>query len=169
MLHASQRMQADTVNPAKRICLDRPPLVIEGQLIQEVQSFKYLGIQVDAYLSWKEQAQRAAANATKWILQFRRLTRPATGVSSKLMRQLYLAVALPKIAYGIDVWYLPPHKPVGATRNVGSVGTLRALQKVQRISRSLAAYALLQLTFWTHMLGPSLWNVPSPKPVTEPQ
>ena len=50
------------------------------------------------------------------------------------MRLLYLAVAPPKIAYGIDIWYLPPHKPVGATRNVGSVGMLRALQKVQRMA-----------------------------------
>jgi len=131
VLHATWRMQADPDDPAKRIRLDRPPLLIEGQRIQEVQSFKYLGIQVDALLNWKEQAQRAAANATKWILQFRRLTRPATGVSGKLMRQLYLAVALPKVMYGIDVWYSPPHKPVGATKNTGLVGTLRSLQKTQ--------------------------------------
>ncbi len=75
----------------------------------------------------------AAANATKWILQFRRLTRPATGVSSKLMRQLYLAVALPKITYGIDIWYSLLHKPVGATKNSGSVGMLRTLQEIQRM------------------------------------
>ena len=50
------------------------------------------------------------------------------------MRQLYLAVALPKIVYGLEVWYVPPSKPVGATKNTGSVGTLRALQKLQRIT-----------------------------------
>ena len=99
-----------------------------------MECFKYLGVQIDAQLRWKEQAQRAIANATKWILQFRRLTRPSTGVKSKLMRQLYLAVALPKITYGLDVWYTPPTKPAGFSRNTGSVGILRSLQKTQRIA-----------------------------------
>ena len=134
VLHVTQRTQVNSEDEQKRVSLDRPILRIEGQHIQEVKSFKYLGVQVDAQLSWKEQAQRASANATKWILQYRRLTRPATGVSSKLMRQLYLAVALPKITYGIDVWYLPPRKQAGATKNEGSVGTLRSLQKIQRIA-----------------------------------
>lgn len=75
-----------------------------------------------------------AASVTRWLLQFRWLIRASTGVRSKLMRQLYLAVALPKITYGLEVWYVPPSKPVGATRNTGSVGTLRELQKLQRIA-----------------------------------
>jgi len=145
VLHASRKTQVDLANPEKWICLDRPLLLIEGQRIQEVQSFKYLGIQVDALLNWKEQAQRAAANATKWILQFRRLTRPATGVSGKLMKQLYLAVALPKITYGVDVWYSPPHKPTGATKNAGLVGTLRSLQKIQHVA-TLAVTGSLRTT-----------------------
>ena len=56
------------------------------------------------------------------------------GVSSKLMRQLYLAVALPKITYGLDVWYTPPTKLAGYTKNIGSVGVLWNLQKVQRLA-----------------------------------
>ena len=50
------------------------------------------------------------------------------------MRQLYLAVALPKITYGLDIWYTPPTKPAGQTRNSGSAGILRNLTKVQRIA-----------------------------------
>ena len=38
-----------------------------------------------------------------------RLTKPSTGVRARLMRQLYLSVALPKITYGIDIWYTPPY------------------------------------------------------------
>jgi len=127
VLHATWRMQADPRDPRKRIPLDRTPLRIASQLIQEVSNFKYLGVQIDTQLNWKEQTQRATANATKWILQFRRLTRPTTGVSSKLMRQLFLAVALPKITYSIDVWFSPLHKPVSATKNAGSIGSLRSL------------------------------------------
>ena len=119
--------------------------VVSGQRIQQVSSFKYLGVQVDMQLNWKEQAQQATANTTKWIPQYRRLTRPTTGVSNKLMRQLYLAVALPKITYGLDIWYSPPLKPPGATRNTGSVGTLRCLQKVQ-CTATLAITGALRTT-----------------------
>jgi len=145
VLHATRKTQQDPEDDNKRIPLERPPLTIEGQRIQEVSSFKYLGVQVDAQLSWKEQAQRAAANATKWILQYRRLTRPTSGVSNKLMRQLYLAVALPKITYGLDIWYSPPIKLPGSTRNTGSVGTLRCLQKIQRTA-TLAITGTLRTT-----------------------
>jgi hypothetical protein len=134
VMHFSKKTIPDPDEAGGRIPLPRPALVLDHQLVQEVDSFKYLGIQIDTNLKWKEQAQRAMANATKWILQFRRLTRPSTGVGAKLMRQLYLAVALPKITYGVDVWYTPPSKPIGQTRNTGSVGALRNLQKIQRMA-----------------------------------
>jgi ribonuclease HI len=99
-----------------------------------VANFKYLGILLDEGLRWKAQSQKAIANATSWILQFRRLTKPYTGVSAKLMRQLYMAVAIPKMTYGAEVWYTPPIKPIGAARNAGSVGALKGLQKTHRIA-----------------------------------
>jgi hypothetical protein len=108
ILHATRRTQKDPEDDHTQIPLDRPTLTLQGQEIKEVQSFKYLGMQIDAQLRWKEQTQRVAANATKWILQYRRLTRPSMGVSNKLMRQLYIAVALPKITYGLSTWYTPP-------------------------------------------------------------
>ena len=59
-----------------RIPIPRPELVIEGQIVRETTSYKYLGSQIDNQLKWKEQAFRAIANTTKWISQFRRLTKP---------------------------------------------------------------------------------------------
>ena len=50
------------------------------------------------------------------------------------MRQLYLSVVLPKVVYGVDVWYTPPTKLAGYTKNMGSVGILCGLQKAQRIA-----------------------------------
>jgi ribonuclease HI len=145
VIHLSRKTEVDPEDVRKRIPLTRPQLSVNGHVIQEVQSYKYLGIQIDAQLRWKEQAQRAVANATKWLLQYRRLTRPSSGTSAKLMRQLYLAVALPKITYGLDVWYTPPNKPVGQTKNSGSVAVLRQLQKTQRIA-SLAIIGALRTT-----------------------
>ena len=134
VLHFSRKSILDPDSNGRRIPLPKPPLVLEEQVIQEVTSYKYLGIQIDYQLKWKEQAQRATANATKWLLQFRRLTKTSTGVKPKLMRQLYLAVALPKITYGIDVWYTPPTKLAGFTKNTGSVAAFKNLQKAQRIA-----------------------------------
>jgi ribonuclease HI len=134
IVHFSRKTRPDPDSEHGRIPLERPNLTLDGQQVKKVDCFKYLGVQIDAQLRWKEQAQRATANATKWILQYRRLTRPSTGVGSKLMRQLYLAVALPKITYGLDVWYTPPSKPAGSTKNTGSVGVLRNLEKAQRLA-----------------------------------
>ena len=110
ILHLSRKTTLDLEVDNHRIPLYRPALMVNGQIIKEVSSYKYLGVQIDAQLRWKEQAQQAIANTTKWLLQFRRLTRPSSGTCSKLMRQLYLAVALPKITYGLDIWYTPPNK-----------------------------------------------------------
>jgi ribonuclease HI/endonuclease/exonuclease/phosphatase family metal-dependent hydrolase len=134
VMHFSRKTRPDPDSEQDRIPLEKPRLTLEGQEVQETNCFKYLGVQIDSQLRWKEQAQRATANATKWTLQYRRLTRPSTGVSPKLMRQLYLSVALPKITYGLDVWYIPPNKPAGFTKNSGSVGVLHNLQKIQRLA-----------------------------------
>src|ERR1700679_509875 len=148
VLHASRKSIPDPDNENIRGPLPRPPLTIEGQTIEETETFKYLGIQIDNQLRWKVQTQRAIANATKWLLQYRRLTRPSTGTSARLMRQLYVSVALPKITYGIDIWYTPvtpPFKLIGHFRNSGSVGALRQLQKTQRIA-TLAITGALRTT-----------------------
>jgi ribonuclease HI/endonuclease/exonuclease/phosphatase family metal-dependent hydrolase len=134
IVHFTRRTDPDPDSERGRIPMATPTLILEGQAVKQTECYKYLGIQIDSQLRWKEQAQRATANATKWIMQYRRLTRVNTGVGSKLMRQLYLAVALPKITYGLDVWYTPPTKPAGYTNNIGSVGVLRNLQKVQRMA-----------------------------------
>ena len=145
ILHLSRKTTVDPEDVRNRIPLSRPQLTVSGQIIKEVLSYKYLGVQIDAQLNWKEQAQRAIANATKWLLQFRRLTRPSTGTSAELMRRLYLAVALPKITYGLDVWYTPPNKKAGQTKNSGSAAVLRQLQKTQRIA-TLAITGALRTT-----------------------
>ena len=102
VMHLTRRTQENPEEDKGRIPLDRPPLMILGEVIKEVKTFKYLGVVVDSNLRWNAQAQRGI-NATKWILQFRRLTKPSTGVNAKLMRQLYLSVAIPKMTYGLDV------------------------------------------------------------------
>jgi hypothetical protein len=145
VMHCTNKRLRDPANARKSIPLPRPELKLRGRVIQEVESYKYLGIMVDSKLRWGVQGRRAAAKATNWILMFRRLTRPSTGVSARLMRQLYLTVAIPKMTYGLDVWYTPPRLAIGKTRRKGSVGALRELEKVQRIA-ALAINGALRST-----------------------
>jgi hypothetical protein len=132
--HYTNKHLWDPANAQKTIPLPRPELKLRGRVIQEVESYKYLGIMVDSKLCWGVQGRRAAAKATNWILMFHRLTRPSTGVLARLMQQLYLTIAIQKMTYGLDVWYTPPRLAIGKTRRKGSVGALRELEKVQRIA-----------------------------------
>jgi ribonuclease HI/endonuclease/exonuclease/phosphatase family metal-dependent hydrolase len=131
IMHATRRIFQ---NEGRNAPVEKPVMKLAGHVIKEVDTYKYLGIIIDSKLLWNEQEQRTIANATKWLLQYRRLTKPSTGVSARLMRRLYVSVAIPKITYGVDTWYTPPTKPAGQTKNSGSAGALRKLQKVQRIA-----------------------------------
>ncbi|KAJ3572025.1 hypothetical protein NP233_g3370 [Leucocoprinus birnbaumii] len=109
-------------------------LVLRGQEVEEVDIYKYLGVYIDKELNWKVQEERALAKATKWVLMFKRLAKPSKGISQKLMRQLYLGVAIPKLTYALDIWYEPPILREGAKKKTGSVRALKMMSKVQRIA-----------------------------------
>ena len=133
-MHFSRKTIQDPDDPGCCIPIPKPDLILEGQTVKQVLSYKYLGILINSQLNWKEQAQRATTNATKWILQYRRLMKLATSVKLKLMRQLYLAVGLPKITYGINVWYTPLNRKEGQDKQSGSVTFLHNLTKIQQMA-----------------------------------
>ena len=56
------------------------------------------------------------------MLAFRRLARPSAGIRPRLMRQMFIAVAIPKMAYATDVWYMPIYQLDSKERRSGSVG-----------------------------------------------
>jgi len=111
-----------------------PRLEINGQLVTEVDSYKYLGVHIDNQLRWDVQLQKATEKATAWVLNFRRLTRPSTGIRARLMRQLYISTVIPKMTYCLDVWYTPPTKPPGGINYRGSVRALKKMTKIQRMA-----------------------------------
>jgi ribonuclease HI len=111
-----------------------PALRLRGRIIKEVDSYKYLGVHIDSQLRWRIQENGAIAKATSYILMFRRLTRTKLGIRPRLMRLLFVSVAVPKMTYALDVWYVPPHKKEGMRNNSGSVRALKAMGKIQRIA-----------------------------------
>ncbi len=125
--------------------LEIPQLRLRDTVVEVVKTYKYLGVHIDNQLTWSEQTERTVAKATKWVLMFKRLAQPTKGISQKLMRKLYLSVALPKMTYALDIWYEPPHLRDGAKKRAGSVRALKELAKVQRIA-ALAITGALRTT-----------------------
>src|SRR5271168_1673710 len=65
IIHFSRRTIPDPERDHGRIPISRPELMLGDQVVQAVESYKYLGVHIDSHLRWKEQVQRAIANATK--------------------------------------------------------------------------------------------------------
>ncbi|CAA7260102.1 unnamed protein product [Cyclocybe aegerita] len=142
VMHVTQRTKSKKDKNGHRPPLDRPLLVIGDRVIEEVQSFKYLGIIINSQLQWKIQAQKAIEKATKFVLQYQRLTKITTGIRPSLMRTLYISTVLPKMTYGHDVWYTPPLKPAGSKKSKGSVSALRQMKRIQRIATTVISGGL---------------------------
>lgn len=132
LMDFSQKRRADPLLPGKRTSLERPSLNLNGTEIIPSTSHRYLGVIFDQELRWHQQREAAVAKGAKWTYQFRRLARQSTGVSAKLMKRLYYAVAIPKMTYAADVWFTPIR--AGPNRKQGSVGTVKKMATVQRIA-----------------------------------
>src|SRR5882672_7793782 len=78
----------------------------------------------------------------KWTMAFRRLARPSVGIGPGLMRQLYMAMAVPKMAYVADVWYMPVYSMAGWKKLCGSVGYTYKMAMVQRLASTAITGAL---------------------------
>jgi hypothetical protein len=57
--------------------------------------YRFLGVLLEPNLKWSAQTEGALATATRWVNLVRRIAKTASGLSSKALRQLYLAVAQP--------------------------------------------------------------------------
>ncbi|EIM78935.1 uncharacterized protein STEHIDRAFT_70092, partial [Stereum hirsutum FP-91666 SS1] len=88
--------------------MPHPPLVIPDlAIVPSSPSAKYLGAHFDQELRWHVQAQYAVKRGLDWTLQLRRLAKPSSGLSPGQVRRLFIAVALPKMGYALDVWCSP--------------------------------------------------------------
>ena len=107
LLDASRRKEPDPDNPRKRIPVRRPPLSLRGLEIPSRPCIKLLGVHIDNELRWKQQGAIAIKKGQDWLIQFGRLSRASKGIATKYMRQLYTAVALPRMLHAADI-FLPP-------------------------------------------------------------
>ncbi|KAJ8453437.1 hypothetical protein ONZ45_g19720 [Pleurotus djamor] len=124
---------------------NHPTLTLNDIDIQRESEYKLLGVTLDEHLRWKQQTATAVEKATKWVNALRRLSRVNGGISPSMLRRLYLAVAIPKMTYALDVWYTPPYTPPGGKKRQGSVRALKQLESVQR-SAALAITGAMRTT-----------------------
>lgn len=103
IMHCQPRARKPTDHP-------NPVLWLEGRIVKEVTSYKYIGVHVDSQLRWRIQENDMMAKATAYILMFHRLMHTSLGIQPKLMQQPYILVAVPKMTYALDVWFVPLHK-----------------------------------------------------------
>ena len=111
VFEASKSMLID-FSQDKRVT--QPAMTFQGATITPQHSHKFIGVMLNQGLCWKVQVDYALAKVTKWVLTFRRLARPGGRANLRVMRQLFCTVAIPKMTYVLDVWYMPVHKKEGA-------------------------------------------------------
>jgi len=80
---------------------NRPNMHIQGSVISPTSTHRFLGVIVDQELRWNAQVDNSIAKGTAYVLQLHRLSATSKGLPLRLMRQLYQAVALPKMLYAV--------------------------------------------------------------------
>lgn len=102
-----------TVNPSKtdvlivtnRKKLGRfPDVKIEGRALEIKDSVKYLGVIIDKRLNWQLHINKVIDKARAVFYTMRRMFSTTWGLSTKMVRWMYMSMVRPIIAYGAIVW-----------------------------------------------------------------
>ena len=107
-----------------------PPIQLSDVQIEPVKSYKFLGVFLDGPLRYHDHVNYALAKGQAWIQRFRCLARPSQGIKGKMVRMLYLGIAVPSMLYAADVFLSPLRKGTNLKCPKGSVGHIRCLSRI---------------------------------------
>jgi len=116
------------------------PIFLQGVKGPVVADHKLLGIIIDQELHWKEHMNYMLCRGTKWVTQYHRLAKLSWGISTKIMRQFYTTVAVPKLLYTADLFLFPESHISKSTK-----GFITRLARIQR-QASIHITVTLQLS-----------------------
>ena len=111
---------------------------------------KFLSIILDQELRWCEHTAYAITKGTQYAMLIRCISRLAQGVPTKLVRQLYWAVVIPRTLYAASVWLRPTyneatnkpiHRSIGITKRITQMQHTAALA-ITRAMRSSSGNSL---------------------------
>lgn len=84
-----------------------PNLKLPHGNIEPKNSIKYLRVVLDQHLLWAPQHTHVIKKGTHWTSQIKHIVHPGWGITPKYARRLYISIALPRVLYGAEVWYMP--------------------------------------------------------------
>jgi hypothetical protein len=103
-----------TLSPSKTVAvlftrktkftLPQSPLKIGNKIIPLSQEVKYLGVILDARLTWKSHIEYKIRQCTKYLFMIRGSVRPSWGPPQLMMRWIWTSVVRPKLAYASAIW-----------------------------------------------------------------
>ena len=122
------------------------PLTLKGKPIQVVTTAKYLGLWLDAKLTWKAHCDYLVKKSTAILFQVRRAIGNTWGLAPLRMNWVYKAIVTPTITYASPIWI-----PV-----IGKITYMNKLRGVQRLAAlmttsaypSTSTNSLLALLAW---------------------
>jgi ribonuclease HI len=81
-----------------------PRLIIQGEVIEVVPTFKYLGITLDNKLTWVPHIKNIARRATMTMAQCRKMVGKNWGLKPKVCLWMYTSLIRPILTYASFVW-----------------------------------------------------------------
>lgn len=107
----------------KRKCL-LPEIRLDNQVLELRRCAKYLGVTFDQRLSWGQHLDNTLRKATAAFWTIRRMAGNAWGLRPAIVKQLYVSVVRPVVAYGCIAWW-----------NKGeAISTQQRFSKLQRLA-----------------------------------
>jgi hypothetical protein len=80
-------------------------LTINGAQLKQVDSYKYLGVEIDSNMTFAKQTTKAVTNAKKGIGMLCRSLRKWS--STEVLKTSFSSLVIPAIFYALEVWYPP--------------------------------------------------------------
>ena len=78
------------------------PVTIKGQIVERVETYKYLGIVIDNQLNWKEHAKQVSTKANTRLYFLRKLR--SFDVSADILNLFYSSVVRSVMSFGLVCW-----------------------------------------------------------------
>ncbi|KAJ7149186.1 hypothetical protein C8R43DRAFT_874658, partial [Mycena crocata] len=98
LLHfVSPRRHADHYRPL--------PASFAGITVPASETAKLLGVVLDFKLTFRNHVELAQSRGMKAMLALSRISTPTLGLPHSFIRQLFQTVVVPRMEYGLPVWY----------------------------------------------------------------
>ena len=108
------------------------PLRLSGFTVTPTPSCRYLGLQTDSKLKWRDHIQRIQEKASKRLITLSSLASSTWGANLHTLRLVYQAMILPQMLYGYSAWYTTRMRRTSGKPYMHQSTMARFLTPVQR-------------------------------------